>query len=361
MKINVVSDFFELLEKDTLSFMYQGAFTDEITSMVIGLNQYYLYNEEYIKFKNRISFLMIECFQNIIRHGSEIKNHKTIALSDNMFFTRIIDKLTFICSVNPIHNDEIEQLCAKIERINNLNPDELKEFQTKVLREIEMSAKGGASLGLIEMARKSGQKLKYDFVPISETHSHFYLQVSLNTKSVNSEVDLSIPRSVHIHKLLRDNNIFILQKGNFSQESIKAILRMVDKNMYQVLNKIDRIPFHLMVEMLQNISKHALILNDNREGLFLTGEENGKFFMGTANFVANKSVESLNTKLKDLKFLNDTQLVELYKKVLLEGETTEGGGAGLGTIDLFRYSNIEHLMIPYDNEKTLYCLLARPK
>ena len=57
--------------------------------------------------------------------------------------------------------------------------DELKEFYKTVLNEGTMSSKGTAGLGMIDIARKSGQELKYEFTPIHEHLTFFSLSVRI--------------------------------------------------------------------------------------------------------------------------------------------------------------------------------------
>jgi hypothetical protein len=51
-----------------------------------------------------------------------------------------------------------------------------------MLSNSEFSSKGGAGLGLIEMAKKTGNKLDYDFLQFDSEHSYFIL-----SKTVDSE------------------------------------------------------------------------------------------------------------------------------------------------------------------------------
>jgi hypothetical protein len=67
-----------------------------------------------------------------------------------------------------------------LEEVNNLSPDELKEYYRQSLSETEFTEKGGAGLGIIEMARKSGHKLKYEFTKINNEYSFFSLTITIH-------------------------------------------------------------------------------------------------------------------------------------------------------------------------------------
>ena len=68
----------------------------------------------------------------------------------------------------------------KLEDINAMGKEELKEFYKNVLNNGQMSEKGGGGLGMIDIARKSGQKLDYGFMPFDDNHSFFSLNVNIN-------------------------------------------------------------------------------------------------------------------------------------------------------------------------------------
>jgi len=58
--------------------------------------------------------------------------------------------------------------------------EELKTYYLEALGSSELSAKGGAGLGMIEMARKSGNRIEYSFDPVNERMSFFSLVVKID-------------------------------------------------------------------------------------------------------------------------------------------------------------------------------------
>jgi hypothetical protein len=70
-----------------------------------------------------------------------------------------------------------------IDNINSLNQDELKQLHKEKMRETAISDKGGAGLGFIDIARKTGNQLEYHFEPIDEKNSFFLLKTSINRNS----------------------------------------------------------------------------------------------------------------------------------------------------------------------------------
>jgi hypothetical protein len=80
---------------------------------------------------------------------------------------------------NYISSGDVENLRSRIREINAMNNDDLKELYRKVLNNDTYSDKGGGGLGIIDIARKSEDKLDYGIVPIDEFNSFFSLNVKI--------------------------------------------------------------------------------------------------------------------------------------------------------------------------------------
>jgi hypothetical protein len=87
-----------------------------------------------------------------------------------------------IITGNYILNENVSGLKKRIDEINALTKEELKEYYKQVLTNGEMSLKGGGGLGIIDIARKSGEKLEYEFLPITDNISFFILNIKINNK-----------------------------------------------------------------------------------------------------------------------------------------------------------------------------------
>jgi hypothetical protein len=80
---------------------------------------------------------------------------------------------------NYILNENIIPLKARLDEVNSLNKEELKEYYKKVLNNGEMSLKGGGGLGMIDIARKTGEKIGYNFLEIDNKVSFFTLNIKI--------------------------------------------------------------------------------------------------------------------------------------------------------------------------------------
>lgn len=125
----------------------------------------------------KIFFISVEALQNMLIHGGKDElghQHNYFILSKNHTKVEIITS-------NLVPNSSIERLKGDVERLNSFNdPADLKNYYMEHLEKNEISDKGGAGLGFITIAMKSGNKLGYSFDQISDKLSLFLLKSTVN-------------------------------------------------------------------------------------------------------------------------------------------------------------------------------------
>ena len=84
-----------------------------------------------------------------------------------------------IISSNPILNKNIDDLRDVLKTVNSLNRDGLKTIFKIARSRNRFTMVGGAGIGLIDMARKSGEKLEYEFREINNDVSIYSLMVRI--------------------------------------------------------------------------------------------------------------------------------------------------------------------------------------
>ena len=84
-----------------------------------------------------------------------------------------------VISGNFIKQSNTDHLKKRIEEINQLTTDELRDKYRSKLDEGVFSETGRAGLGIMDMVRKSGQPLQFGFNSINDEYAYFSLQVNI--------------------------------------------------------------------------------------------------------------------------------------------------------------------------------------
>lgn len=158
-----------------LILVYEGEFTQEITKSVLAMAERNMDSTgEESSIKRKVFNVMVECLQNIVKHA----DHNNADNSAVFLIGRSEDAYVII-SGNPIMQAEVGGLRGRLEDINELDKDGLKQLYKDIIRNTQISDKGGAGLGFVDMARKSGQPLGFEFVELENGAAFFCLKCSI--------------------------------------------------------------------------------------------------------------------------------------------------------------------------------------
>ncbi|MGB3948071.1 MAG: SiaB family protein kinase [Bacteroidia bacterium] len=315
---------------DKICIFYRGNFDDIFTDKLISLADH----EVEKKAKKRVSFLISESFQNIVRHGNnELSNN-----NDSLFGIRAVAPYSHIFSSNTITANEKKYLEEKLTFINKLDAEELKQLYLKVLEEGSLSDKGGAGLGLIEMAKKSQKPIQMDFKQLTDNTFSFNMQIDLivddNEGEQESQTPMTIEENTAMYDLMTDNNMIFLYKGDFNDETISPMLNILEGNTVDTGNSIGYKIYHTAVELMQNVVRHSADPN-TKEGIFAINKTENGYFLCTGNYVRNEA-KDISLYIDKLNTLDKQELNALYRQQLKESVVVAGNNAGVGLIDLRR-------------------------
>jgi len=336
-----IFDLYRKMNNYNLSYIYRGGFSIDLSNKILSLAETNMENiHESLTTKKKVYFIMVESLQNITRHQNVGTNGN---VDDSSFF--VIQRMGndyYITSGNIVENKNIDSLKSKLSTVNNLDKLHLKEYYQDTLLQGEFSAKGGAGLGIIEMARKSGNKLAYDFKKINDDFSHFYFQIKITAPdAASTSQDMDAERFTWIEDLdetILEKNLHLIYQVDFTQENLISILSMIEGNIGGKDNlSLNKKIFNIIVELLQNIYQHAdepKADKEGKSGIFLIGEKDGEYTLTAGNLILNNRIETLKTRLDEVNKLNFIELDTLFNKILIRDKKDNEKGAGLGFIDL---------------------------
>lgn len=130
--------------------------------------------------RKRLYNLAVECLDNIFRHSDYGDSAKSIQQLNPSQFQLLEDANNFyVITGNLVLNENIPTIIKKITKLNELKSEEINKLYKEALSKAEISEKGGAGLGLIVMAKITGNKIAYHFDEINDKFSYFSMQLRL--------------------------------------------------------------------------------------------------------------------------------------------------------------------------------------
>jgi hypothetical protein len=169
------------------------------------------------------------------------------------------------------------------------------------------------------------------------------------------------------YKSMKAHEITLVYEGEITHQITKAFTSLTESNMAKEdePGNVQRKVFHVMVECLQNISKHADDFTSNDylfsgRGIFLVSKGDDEYSVTTGNAVENDRIEELTNMLETINKMDKEELKGLYKKQMKEGRLSEKGGAGLGFIDIKRKTGkeLEYHFLPISNDTSFFLLTS---
>jgi hypothetical protein len=184
-KINLYNIYLNM-EREDIILSFKGDITKDLLSSVYQIVEARMeVDNEDPKRKKKFYNVLVECLQNMYHHMESYQVANTgspSAQSGSAIFMvgRGAEKSYKVITGNFIQNENAEVLRGRIDKINSMNPQELKAHYLESLSSSELSEKGGAGLGIIDIARKSGNKIEYDFQMLSDNYSFFTLSAQIS-------------------------------------------------------------------------------------------------------------------------------------------------------------------------------------
>jgi hypothetical protein len=345
--------------KERLMFVYRGVVTNENSVPLLMLLEKEMENSEFgFVGRKRLFMFVLESLQNVSRH-SDKNQYADMSL---VIYSKTDNGYT-VTTGNVLLSANINNLKIKLDEINNLQADEIRNVYRQMLSNSELSDKGGAGLGLIEMAKKTGNKLDYDFVPLDEEFSYFILSKTVNSVGVGihfgeNEKPFHGKAVSQLERLMAENDVYLIWSGHISKDVEKEVITFTETKLAEEdieLNLRRRI-FSVLVEILENVAKYSPGKEPEEKfgmPVAMIRLEDDVYTLTTGNLILNENVEDLKGKLDIINKFDKVGLKELFRKSL-SGQTISSNNTGnMGLIDMARKSGSK-LIYQFEQINELY-------
>jgi len=177
-----IYEMYKRMENDDIILAFKGDITEDLLTSVFQIMESRLeVTPAELRIKKKVNNILVECLQNVYHHMEDFTDDENPDDNASAMFIICQDKNNAfrIITGNHILNTNIDKLKQNIDHVNGMSESELKANYIEALKTTELSAKGGAGLGMMDMARKSGRKLEYRFDPINDRIAFFSLMISI--------------------------------------------------------------------------------------------------------------------------------------------------------------------------------------
>ncbi len=164
--------------------IYKGELNHQITKLFTSMaEQKILQTNKEKSLRMKVFHIMVECLQNINKHSDDY-NDPINRIGNGLFFVGEKEHSYYVITGNKINNEKVEPLKRRIDTLNKLTKEELFDLHKNQMQYGFLTERGGAGLGLIDIVRKTGEKLIYNFIPLNEESQFFLLKVTVGNKFV---------------------------------------------------------------------------------------------------------------------------------------------------------------------------------
>ncbi len=182
----------------------------------------------------------------------------------------------------------------------------------------------------------------------------------------NQDINEKLHFAFEFYNTMKNSEVTFAYEGEITHEITKAFSSLAESHiaLSNESNSLQKRVFHVMVESLQNISKHSAERRNPKsivdgQGIFLVTKNDEEYNITTGNVVFNENIPALKEHIEKINSGNKKTLKTLYKEKIKSGRLSEKGGAGLGFIDMVRKTGEQLIYTFLDlNDKKSYFVLT---
>ncbi len=178
--LEFVYSFNESMESKDVKLVYKGEITHQVTKAFTSITETnMMVEEEPNSVQKKVFHVIVEFLQNISKHADYMgdESHEE---GSGVFLLCKDDENYVITTGNILLKEKEAAIASVLDKINSLDKEGLKSLYKQQIKEGRLSDKGGAGLGFIDIAKKTGNPLDYKFVPINDGYSFFIISSTIS-------------------------------------------------------------------------------------------------------------------------------------------------------------------------------------
>jgi hypothetical protein len=314
------------LSKLSYLFYYKGNYSEGPGIFITNILENNVKRSDNQGQLKRVMFLVIEALQNIERYSfsKEDPEDFSLVMRDKDFY--------YVYTENLINDKKAKELTERLDSLKKQNSEELTETYFNQLDSGGETEKG-AGLGLIEIARKTNNRIFYGVREKGENtfvyNLCFALPIGRDKEDAKPDFEFIQQISQTLTIQFKNDKRALLYNGDFSNAFLKTLLGML-KIMKDHAKTLSRLTHHILIELIQNINKHGLRVNESVDAKLLIEWCEEGLKISTRNNISTENSLKFGQKVDLLNSADKAGLERLNQSQLLDLEANNG----LGLIDV---------------------------
>lgn len=173
------------MNDNNIIFGYRGIVTSDLVTNVLDIMGERLEGDgQSKKLSKKVFNVMVECLTNAYVDENGNPGIPEGYDPSALLLVKKIAKSYRVTTGNLVQTQDVKKLKKMIDEINEMSYDELKAHYQQMLASEENNTIGLTNLGIIDLARKSKNRLVYNFKFESERYTLFTLELEISGKSL---------------------------------------------------------------------------------------------------------------------------------------------------------------------------------
>jgi hypothetical protein len=174
--------FKRVLDERGVLFSFSGYLSEGILySLGEALRQKMAIEDADVTTIKKVFSVFVEQAQNIIRYSAHklhsAESGRPVELSSGMIAIGTERGRFFIVCANEVKTADVPKLRSRLDHLRAMGRDEIKAYYKEQLRETPDEDSKGATIGLIEIARRASEPIEFDFDQLDADTAFFCLKV----------------------------------------------------------------------------------------------------------------------------------------------------------------------------------------
>lgn len=179
--MDFVLKFHKAMQSKRVKLVYEGEINQSLTKAFSTLTEKKLEGaQEDASTAKKVYHVMVECMQNICKHSDNSQRNPDGLAGHGILMIDEGDNTYSITTGNVVTKEKSQQTSNILDSINALSREEIKAAYVKQMKEGRLSDKGGAGLGFLDMAKKTGNKFQYHVENLNEEKDFFILRTIIS-------------------------------------------------------------------------------------------------------------------------------------------------------------------------------------